>query len=355
MGPRRAEPAEPSAPMPSQASAPRRHLVLVSGTILGLWVLCVLWMLPHPPTSTPAASPRATDIRQGLGRAREPLLDTDIGTTTEPMTTALSRQLRPPSPQDARLADLLTRSSLRGSEIDGQVRLGADGRLLMDAELVRFFEYHLALLGELDLTTLRALLAGHVAQRLNSDAVPIVLAAFERYLGLRQALNDLSPGLTLRQTIEARTQLEREWFGEDAEAMFGEARAYDSRTAQRLEASRPEEHSDTGHGQSAHEREARSALLAEEQTRQFDALGLAPAERQAERTALWGAEAAARLDALDAERAAWESRLRTYAAERARMIEEGTATSAQLEALRQRSFDARERLRVEALERVGAL
>jgi lipase chaperone LimK len=50
-------------------------------------------------------------------------------------------------------------------------------------------------------------------------------------------------------------------------------------------------------------------LLASEQTSQFDALDVPPAQRQAERAALFGAEAAERLAALDAERAAWDARV----------------------------------------------
>jgi lipase chaperone LimK len=330
-----------------------RQLAAASASVLALWLLAVLLVMPRQQEQLlPSDASLGGDIEGERTAASRPAASAAVANTAGVGIPARPSEASPvPS-----LQQRLQRSSLRGSTVDGRLQLGPDGRLRMDAELVRFFEYHLALLGEFELGDIRALLAEHVQKSLGSAAVPSVLAAFERYLGLRQALGALPPGLSLQDTLRERVSLERQWFGEDAEAMFGEERAHDARTAARLEVSGGvPEGVDRPAPAAAQERDARSALLAEEQTRQFDALGLSQTERQSERTALWGAAAAARLDALDAERAAWEARLDSYADERDRLRDEGAASATDLEALRQRNFDALERMRVEALERAGAL
>lgn len=329
----------------------RRHLLFGSVTVLGLWLLGVLMVLPQRTEEAPAqarppdadAHPSASEVSSARAA---PAAAQDAPAVT------LSMPIFPV--ENAGATDRLARSSLRGSEVDGELRLAADGRLQMDAATVRFFEYHLALLGELGLADIRALLAEHATQRLGASSVAEVMAAFERFLGLRQALAALPAGASLTGTLQARRALEQQWFGEHAEAMFGEAREHDARTAQRLDRSDAQTEP-LQDAIPAAEREARVALLAEEQSRQFEALDLPAEQRRAEREALWGAQAAARLDALDAERAAWDARLQAYARERDRLLSSGAATASALDALRQRSFDPRERLRVEGMERSGAL
>lgn len=329
----------------------RQHLLLASAAVLGLWLLGVLLVLPQSPAEAPARErgfdpPAQANPTAGPIAAAAPPERAGAAAAALPALNA--------SGEPALAATRVGRSSLRGSEVDGELRLAADGRLQMDAATVRFFEYHLALLGELELADIRALLAEHATQRLGASSVAEVMAAFERYLGLRQALTALPAGASLTDTLQARRALEQQWFGEDAEAMFGEARAHDARTAQRLDSSNAQTQP-AAEAIAPAEREARVALLAEEQSRQFEALGLPAEQRRAEREALWGAQAAARLDALDAERAAWDARLQAYARERDRLVSSGTASAAALDALRQRSFDPRERLRVEGMERSGTL
>lgn len=347
---RAAASAEPSTSIPTQGST-RQRLLIGSAAVLGLWVLGVLLVLPQAPGDAPARVERSAPPFPLGALDPRPALE---NISAQPSAARMTASAPVSSGETAAVSEHLRRSSLRGSEVDGAVRLGSDGRLRMDTALVDFFEYHLALLGELDLDAIRDLLAEHVEQRVGADAVPRVLAAFERYLGLRQALAALPAGASLTDTLQARISLERQWFGDDAEAMFGEAREHDARTAQRLERG-DAELEPWQRSIAPAEREARVALLAEEQSRQFEALGLPVEQRRLERTALWGAQAAARLDALDAERAAWDARLQAYARERDRLVSTGTANAAALDALRQRSFDPRERLRVEGMERSGAL
>ncbi|MFN7782064.1 MAG: lipase secretion chaperone [Lysobacterales bacterium] len=350
MGLRWEHPAKATLPAPGPA-ARLRH-VATCAAVIGLWMLGAALLLPRPPV-TPA--PHLTPEARTLMRA-EPS-PSDALTTPPPLGAPERSQVDPASaPVVTPVVDPLARSSLRGSEVDGELRRDAEGRLQWDAGLVRFFEFHLALLGELDLRAIRGLIAEHASRRLDATGVDSVLAAFERYVAFRQSLASLPPTASLADTLAARRALEVEWFGVDAEAMFGASRAYDARTLDRLQAGARAADSAAGwEALPASEREARSGMLAEEQNQQFAALGVSAQQRQAERIALWGAQAAARLDALDAERAAWDARLAAYARERERLLSRGAAAPAELDALRQRRFDARERLRVEGMERAGAL
>ncbi len=277
-------------------------------------------------------------------------------------------------PRDAEL-DLLARwqrSSLRGTEVDGGIQLDAAGRLLLDLDLRRLFDHFLSLSGEFSDSEIRRLLGLHVEASHGSTVASAALEAFDRYLGLRNALAALPADAELAQRLAALQRLRREWFGDAADAMFGDDEAHTAYTLERLallrdaeldeatrqerlaalEATRPASALD---GQQA----AVSALLAEEQTEQFDTLGASEAERRAERSALWGEDAADRLATLDRERAQWQQRLADYVRQRDRLANDprldAGARAAAIEALRRRSFADNERVRVESLEAIDAL
>jgi lipase chaperone LimK len=80
-------------------------------------------------------------------------------------------------------------------------------------------------------------------------------------------------------------------------------------------------------------------LLASEQTSQFDALDVPPAQRQVERAALFGPEAAERLALLDAERAAWDTRVAMVRAQQQAWAADTTLDPAQREARLQSLLD----------------
>lgn len=81
------------------------------------------------------------------------------------------------------------------------------------------------------------------------------------------------------------------------------------------------------------------------------AAGVASAAIAAEREARFGAAAADRLEALETEQAAWRKRVDAFRRERAAILREepdAQARAARLAALRERSFNPRERLRFDA-------
>lgn len=266
-------------------------------------------------------------------------------------------------------------ASLRDSEPDGAVTLDAGGRVSPSLELRRLFDYFLSGLGERDVAGLRALLIDHV-RALHGDAVAAEVAAlFDRYVDCQQALAAMNapPGESLRARLERVRELRRRLLDPAmAEAFFGEEERYtdytldhravmadtaldDATRAERLQ----ELDARLSPEQRARRQETNVAVLVDEQNRQFDALRLDPAQRQAEREALFGPEAAARLAQADADIAAWEARVRAYVQARDAIRTDGRLDAGAREravaALRAGSFDAAEQRRIGSLEAIGQL
>lgn len=272
-------------------------------------------------------------------------------------------------------ATFLAGSSLGGAEIDGEVRVDAAGRLVPDIGLRRLFDQLLSLYGELDQGSIRRLVADLVSRRYGEAVTREVLAVYDRYVAYLAAVADARLGAVadLRERHARARALRREHLGDDLAAAFFAAeerlaehtlarieiardRSLDAETrAARLEAldaAAPPAIRDA-------RREATLADLLAEQDRQFDALAIDPDTRTAERTALFGAEAAARLAAVDAAEAAWRRRLVDYARIAAKIRSDGrldaAARAAALEAELARRFDEAEQRRVRSLETAGLL
>ena len=271
----------------------------------------------------------------------------------------------------AALRKRLAKSGLRGAEPDGAIVVGADGRLHPDRALRRLFDWYLALSGELPLVDIRTLLGADVRDTHGDTIATGVLALFDRYLDLQRAMAAIAPELDGHTRLDALRALRRQWLGASAEAMFGDEEAALSRSLDRLALLGDPRLSDTERGALAAELDAMLpdteralreeiavASLADEQSRQFETLGTDAATRRDERADLFGEAAADRLAALDAERAAWDSRLSDYVRERDALRNSGLEAAtrdARLAQLRARSFAENELRRVDALDAVGAL
>ena len=266
-------------------------------------------------------------------------------------------------------------ASLRDSEPDGAVTLDALGQVLPSIDLRRLFDYFLSALGERDVAAIRALLLAHVRER-HGDAIGNQVAAlFDRYVDYQQALAAMiaPPGEALRERLERVRDLRRRLLDPAmAEAFFGDEERYTEYVLDRrdmladgsldgVERDRRLQELDArlAPEQRAQMQEANTALLVDEQNRQFDALRLDPAQRQAEREALFGGEAAQRLAAADAEQTAWDARVAAYVqarnALRADARLDTAARDRAITALRARSFDAAEQRRIASLEAIGQL
>jgi lipase chaperone LimK len=273
------------------------------------------------------------------------------------------------SPDTAQAAaDPLATSSLRGTAVDGDVRFDARGALVLDTELRRFFDYHLSLIGEWPLSKIRDRMKQTLLARFDPMRAETVLGHFDRYTGYLQALSDSRIGdePDAARRLDAVRRLRHDRLGpEMSEGFFAEEDALAALTLQRMRIAGDPDMSaerkrealdalDRDAGYAARE----SAGLAE-QAERLERNGLAPAERDAERAARWGADAARRLAALDAERAAWDARVRRYADARARidadprLDPQGRARAVAI--LRGRMFSAEEQRRIASLEAIGQL
>jgi len=264
--------------------------------------------------------------------------------------------------------DPLATTSLRGTAVDGDVRFDANGRLVLDAELRRLFDYHLSLLGERGLEAIRALLRRTLSARLEPARIETVLAHFDRYTAYLEAVSrsGIASESDPTRRLAALRLLRRERLGDAmATGFFAEEEALADMTLRRIEiAADPKLDAERKReALAALDREAgyttRASAELPDMAAAIERNARTASERDAERSALWGEDAARRLAALDAERAAWETRVRRYADARARIERDArlnpSARAQAIAALRGQMFDATEQRRIAALEDIGRL
>ncbi len=333
----------------------RKGAALAAALTLG----AALYGVHHLRADKPAPAPTATRTAEARPKLRE----------SRPQ--AASRQAA-----EAR-ADGLEKSpftepahSLRGTEVDGALRVGPEGDLLLGPEILRLFDYFLTAEGEESDEVIRARILAAIRERAGGPAALQAAALLDKYLAYRKdAKNlDLSPERASdpEARLEAIRALRRKHFGaEAADAIFGDEEAEglaaiaESRVAKDLALS-PEE------------RQAKLAALEDELpegVREARAEALLPVRARAEESAMreegatdeqirahrvetFGEEAADRLAELDKQRAAFKERVEAFRKERSRLAksaqDDGAFRVAET-ALLERSFDETERLRVRAI------
>src|SRR3569623_369510 len=205
--------------------------------------------------------------------------------------------------------------SLRGTQVDGAVHLDANGRPVADRDLRRLFDYFLARTGERGSAQIRADLLAYLRDTLGLDAAAQarLLAWYDAYLDTGRAAADLARSGDLAEDQARLPALHRERLGAElAKAWFGAEDDYADHTAQRLaighdEALSPQQREeklaqldrslDPARREDIHA--SPEFQLAVAQSDQFAADHADVSTRHAERAALWGEDAAQRLDALD--------------------------------------------------------
>lgn len=326
-----------------------KRSTLATGVALAAALAAGLWWVSR---STPTGSDALATARTEASR------QADAGTS-------------PGTSRDA-AANPLTVGSLRGTEVDGEVRFAADGSVIPDAGLRRLFDYFLSTVGETDVAGVRGLLRTYLQSRFDVTRTERVLAVFDRYVSYQRALME-APGARSSDPAvrfaEAR-RLRRSLLGEAmAEGFFAEEEALAELSLKRrdivadpaLSAERKRELLDALDREAGYaaRADAEVADLAARQAEDIERRGLSAAQRQAERSALWGPEAAERLAALDAQQADWDARVLRYIEARNRLLQDTRLAPAQraqeIAALRARMFTAPEQRRIAALEEIGQL
>ncbi|HET6433251.1 lipase secretion chaperone [Dyella sp.] len=262
-----------------------------------------------------------------------------------------------PLPADPHRA--LRDGSLRGTAVDGGVTIGFAGRVAADPALRRLFDYYLSLLGETDLAGVRLLLREDLQRRpIDVPQQAAVMALFQRYVAYQQARTALAAADGSRdlpdRLAQDRALRERLLGPVLAQAFYPTADADDALLLRQLA------HADAPDPDAADDHAlATVASTVQAQTEQFAEAGLTPAQRHAERAAIWGPVAADRLAALDRQRAQWQQRLDAFAAEALSLQSDPSLTQAQrrvaLQQLLDQRFDGPERLQAQAMWQAGLL
>jgi len=266
----------------------------------------------------------------------------------------------------------LDKSSLRGTEVDGGIALDANGQVMLDLGMRRLFDYYLSLMGERELFQIRSLLKDYLLAKYSPANTDAALKFFDRYVDYLNALTDLNIGGLSKpeERLEKVTALRKKMLGEEmAFAFFAEEEMLAALTLKRMaiandknlgaeEKARQLAALDASQHYSART-EADTAALITEQTRQLEELKLTEQQRAAEREALWGKDAAARLAQLDQQRAQWDARIEQYLLARSRIdANRGLSEAARAQAiaaLRAQQFNAAEQRRIASLEAIGQL
>lgn len=277
------------------------------------------------------------------------------------------------APVEAVLATLPP--SFRGTEVDGRLEVDAAGNLLITREVRHLFDYFLAALGEEPLERTLERLRDYLDASLEEPARGQAVALLEQYLDYKQQLAQLEqdwPQLAsvdaLRSREAAVQALRAGLFSQEAhQAFFAHEEGYNRFSLERL-AIRQDSTLDDQAKAEAIDR-LRAALpeelqehvlpqLQQELRVQTERLGpdATPAQIRQLRQQLVGAEATLRLEELDVQRQQWRQRLKDFVAERQRIESHPGMTAADKELairrLAEERFDERERLRLEAAERL---
>lgn len=326
-------------------------LLLAVTTALGLIVLAERSGRESPVSATP-------DGPASSGVAGGPLTATGQGVVS----------------RDAEPGDPPLPASLVGTEPDGGLVTDASGAFVPTRDALDLFDYYLAAIGEEPLETI----VGRIERAIRTQLDPpdAALDLLDRYLAYREEVRRLvaTEGLDALP-LERRAQLLREIrrgaFGSELAArLFGEEEdrvrealawrriatdpslAPDER-AERLAALEAELPA------SVQERWARATIAQRvlEDEAALRAEGASDAEIQALHEREFGAEAAARLAALDRSRAEWDARVAAYREERARLEAEPfpdtAARDAEVEELRADHFAGPELVRIRALDEMA--
>jgi lipase chaperone LimK len=335
-----------------------------------LSILALVWFWPHtndPQTSSigqTAHQPASTD-----GKTAAVLSALDPATSHHPHRFVTGLEQLP--------------HSLDGTEVDGEIIIDDQRNLVVTRRLRDLFDYFLSAIGEEDLATISQRVDSYIRHRVPEPAQSQAIRLFHQYLGYRdavgqiqeaggKALDQINPDDIEKQKT-AEQQVRRRFFNaNEIQAFFGDSDAFDQ---YQLRVLRIQQNNGLSEVEKARQLAELNAQLPQTmqddmktalQYQQLQSMTEAMNSRQASaaelhnmRTNLVGADATARLEALDQTRAAFEQRVNAYLAQRQQVLSQtnlnDTQQQQQIAALRQQGFTAQEQLRLPAFEQMAAL
>lgn len=313
-----------------------------------------------------------SDVTQPADRAQSAPSSAAPADTRSQQASTLNQQLR--HTPVAQLGDPgPLPASLLGSHHGVQLRPDAQGKLLIEANLMRLFEFYLAGLEEEGVDKVLLRIHRELAAQLQGVALDQARDLLRRYVDYRIALqalpshdSNLNPD-TLRQRLDALNAIRQQFFSaEEYQAFFASDNAEDEYMLQRLALSQRQGLDSDQQQQALSELEAQlpenvrrarseSTRYGElyATTQSMQAAGASAEDIRLLREQTLGSEAAQRLAELDQQQAEWQQRLSDYASERDRLHSAGLSPSDlqnALSELRASRFDELERKRVQALD-----
>jgi lipase chaperone LimK len=314
-------------------------VVLLVAAVLGVW-----WIASRSNNATieVSTSPSNPGAVMAAKVAVSPLVATE----------KISSPVAPASQQGQPLAES-AKDSLRGTQPDGAISFAADQALIVDLNLRRRFDYFLTRIGEQPSATIRLVFAQSLVD-LSAEKSADVLAAFDRYVGYLQdvAVQPFqNAGLMPLRVMEELKKYRRARLGADmAKAFFALEEERDLYSLAQWALTRREDLTQVERQRAADDLRAKvsvelAAELAAAENAQIS--GAAPDDVPA---------AAVRQQALQQERANWESRLANYQAfMRTLSSTDLPARQSARSAYFQANFLPAEIRRIESLEAIGQL
>lgn len=261
-------------------------------------------------------------------------------------------------------------TSLRGTEVDGELLVDARGNLVLTSQVRHLFDYFLSLIGEESSQQARQRIRDHLTAQLDEPARGQALELLETYLDYQYQLVDLEARFPVAERLEdllareqAVQQLRARLFSREAhEAFFAGEEIYNNFTLERLTIQQDPSLSDREKGLAIEAlrenlpEEMQQLLVPQihndlrEQTLALRAAGADEGRIRQLRMGMLGPEATERLEELDRSRAEWRERVEAFQQERERILSQpGLAESdrrAAVNALLEEQFTANERLRL---------
>lgn len=333
------------------------------GALVLLLVVAMAWLVAR------SGSPDALPAEAGLSSMTQSGQEAASAVKPQQEAAVTAQQFQHYAELGAKLGAVP--SSLAGTHVDGHVQADSAGRLIMAVGIKQMFDYYLSAFGEESLDNIKGRIAFYLKQHLPASAANEGWALFDRYMEYRQALSTLpaagDSAASLQQALTARAQLRSSWLGEAAsQAFFGPEEAYDNYTISRMQVEQDKSLSAAAKQQRLDQLKAslppavsdmiKATMAPTDAAIKVAAMrqqGASEADIQAYRVSQFGAEAAARFKALDAQRAAWNTRYDDYRQQRQAIVTAGLDTddqTQQITALRERLFEAGEQKRVAALD-----
>lgn len=282
-----------------------------------------------------------------------------------------TRATLPPPIAPARLTPAAQEpTSLRGTEVDGELLVDARGNLVLTSQVRHLFDYFLSLIGEESSQQARQRIRDHLTAQLDEPARSQALELLETYLDYQYQLVDLEARFPVAERLEdllareqAVQQLRARLFSREAhEAFFAGEEIYNNFTLERLTIQQDPSLSDREKGLAIEAlrenlpEEMQQLLVPQihndlrEQTLALRAAGADEGRIRQLRMGMLGPEATERLEELDRSRAEWRERVAAFQQERERILSQpGLAESdrrAAVNALLEEQFTANERLRL---------